>query len=73
MTMYRKLNLKLPSYYRRLIGEDSEPMKPTEWCDTLEAISDESLDCIFHVFAKWRLEGTGYHIDPLTQQDASGK
>lgn len=79
--MHQTLNRKIQLDSRkRLIAK--EPMSLTEWCDTLGSVADESLDCIYHVVSKWRLEGTVHRpiasvkrkvIVPCGQQELSAE
>lgn len=56
LKLHQTLNRKLPWETRQQIIA-KRPLSPTSWCEALGAVSDESLACIYHLVAQWRLEG----------------
>lgn len=61
LELYQTLNRKVPTELRQKMI-DAAPLRPTEWCEALSTIVDESINCIYHLFSKWRLEGTSHHL-----------
>lgn len=61
LELYQTLNRRLPTDLRQKII-DGTSIRPTEWCEALGAVKNDSLDCVYHIFAQWRLEGTTYHL-----------
>lgn len=61
LDMYQTLNRQIPFESRKkLMANEALPL--TEWCDTLGSVKNESLDCIYHVVSRWRLEGTAHYL-----------
>lgn len=54
--IYQKLNRLVRTDIRQKII-DAVPLCPAEWCDALGAVAGESLEYIYHLVSKWRLEG----------------
>lgn len=61
LNLYQTLNRKIPTALReKMIA--AAPLQLMEWCDALGAVTDESIDCVYHVVSKWRLEGTSHFL-----------